>query len=92
MNNVEWILIDTETNGLKAPIYAFDIGAQLMRGWELKGKPFQMFINHDIHVSTGITALTGKADLVSANEAETDERGLACVAITSTRMQTFILG
>ena len=34
MNNVEWILIDTETNGLKAPIYAFDIGAQLMRGWE----------------------------------------------------------
>lgn len=48
MNDADWILIDTETDGLDKPIYAVDIGAQLMRGWERKGKHFQMFINHDI--------------------------------------------
>ena len=33
----EWVLIDTETNGLKAPIYTVDLAAQLMRGWEPVG-------------------------------------------------------
>ena len=45
MKLTDWILIDTETNGLRKPIHALDVGAQLMHGWERKGEPFQMFIN-----------------------------------------------
>jgi superfamily I DNA/RNA helicase len=37
-------------------------------------------------------ALQGKADQVSASEAETEERSLVYVAITRARKQAFILG
>ena len=27
-----WVLLDTETNGIQAPIYVVEIGAQKMKG------------------------------------------------------------
>lgn len=33
MNHTPWVLLDTESNGITAPIYAVEIGAQKMRGW-----------------------------------------------------------
>ena len=38
MINVEWVLLDTETNGLKQPIFVVEIGAQKMLGWEKQGR------------------------------------------------------
>ena len=33
MNHHPWVLLDTETNGIAAPIYVVEIGAQKMNGW-----------------------------------------------------------
>ena len=41
-----WLLIDTETNGLLKPIFAVDIAAQRMRGWEKDGAPVRFLLNH----------------------------------------------
>ena len=41
-----WILIDTETTGFGKPIFAVDLAAQKMRGWESYGEPFRRLINH----------------------------------------------
>jgi len=46
MNNTSWILLDTETNGLVAPIYVVELAAQRMRGWEAVGEPFRRLLNH----------------------------------------------
>ena len=36
MKNTNWILLDTETNGLAAPIFVVELAAQRMRGWKLE--------------------------------------------------------
>ncbi len=41
-----WILIDTETTGFAKPIFAVDLAAQKMRGWESDGEPFRRMLNH----------------------------------------------
>ena len=47
MNKTEWIILDTETNGLTNPIFVVEIAAQKMLGWEKKGQPFHKMINHN---------------------------------------------
>ena len=47
MKSKRWILIDTETTGLAAPIYVVEIGAQLMAGWSPSGPPFRRLINQN---------------------------------------------
>ena len=39
MNHTPWVLLNTETNGITAPIYAVEIGAQKMHGWRPDGPP-----------------------------------------------------
>ena len=39
MNHTPWVLLDTESNGITAPIYAVEIGAQKMHGWLPDGPP-----------------------------------------------------
>jgi len=46
MNQTIWVLLDTETNGLQAPIYAVEIGAQMMRGWKPEGPPFRRLLKY----------------------------------------------
>lgn len=43
-----WVLIDTETTGLIAPVYPVEIAARIMRGWEPEGEPFRELINFDV--------------------------------------------
>lgn len=50
MNQTRWILIDTETTGLSAPIYVVEIGAQLMQGWLRVGPPFRRLINQNADI------------------------------------------
>jgi DNA polymerase-3 subunit epsilon len=47
MKSSRWILIDTETTGLCAPIFAVELAAQRMRGWEEEGEPFRKLLNQN---------------------------------------------
>ena len=47
MKKTDWILLDTETTGLKGPIYVVELAAQRMRGWERVGEPFQKLLNQN---------------------------------------------
>lgn len=59
MKNEEWLVVDTETNGLMPPIYAVEIAAQRMIGWEPTGAPFRMLLNHDVPIEPMAEALHG---------------------------------
>ena len=50
MSGADWTIIDTETTGIAAPIYTVEIAAQRMRGLVPVGKPFQVFLNHEVDV------------------------------------------
>jgi len=43
--DTEWVLIDTETTGLKQPIWTLEVAALRFRGWERVGEPIQIFLN-----------------------------------------------
>ena len=47
MKGTPWILVDTETTGIRPPIFVVEIGAQRMRGWEPEGPPFQRLLNQN---------------------------------------------
>lgn len=55
----EWVVVDTETSGLFAPIYAVEIAAQRMRGWKAEGKPFRILLNHDVELEPAAVATHG---------------------------------
>ena len=54
-----WVIVDTETDGLTAPIHVVEIAAQLMEGWESCGEPFQVFLNHNVHIPWSAVAIHG---------------------------------
>ena len=59
MDNTHWILIDTETTGFKKPVYAVEIAAQKMRGWEKTGEPFKRMINHGCEIPPEASRVNG---------------------------------
>ncbi len=59
MKNEEWLIVDTETNGLFLPIYTLEIAAQRMRGWEPVGEPFRILLNHDVPIDPAAQAVHG---------------------------------
>ena len=58
-DQTEWVILDTETDGLYFPIHIVDVAAQRMRGLEPDGEPFQVFINHDIPIPADAFAIHG---------------------------------
>lgn len=50
MDKTSWYIIDTETTGLRSPIFVVELGAQRMRGWEPDGPPFRRLINHGTNI------------------------------------------
>ena len=50
MNDTDWVLIDTETTGLGAPIFVVELAAQRMRGWEPDGEPFRRLLNQNADI------------------------------------------
>ena len=54
-----WALIDTETDGLYAPIFAIEVAAQKFEGLKPVGSPFRVFINHGIDIPLEATAVHG---------------------------------
>ena len=47
MNQTKWILLDTETTGLAAPVFVVELAAQRMRGWQPDGEPFRKLLNQN---------------------------------------------
>ena len=70
-----WTLVDTETDGLWAPIFVVEIAAQKFQGLTPIGEPFRVFINHGIEIPAVATAVHGyttefiKINGISPNEA-----------------------
>ncbi len=56
---LRWIIVDTETDGLWAPIHVVEIAAQLMEDWQPCGEPFQVFLNHDVFIPPETVAIHG---------------------------------
>lgn len=50
MNDTLWVLIDTETTGLTAPIFVVELAAQRMRGWAPEGPPFRRLLNQNADI------------------------------------------
>lgn len=59
MTDEEWIIVDTETNGVFPPICTVEIAAQRMVGWEPAGEPFRVLLNHDVWIDPGAQAVHG---------------------------------
>lgn len=47
MKKTNWVLLDTETAGLSAPVFVVELAAQRMRGWEPDGVPFKKLLNQN---------------------------------------------
>jgi DNA polymerase III alpha subunit (gram-positive type) len=58
-NGAAWVIIDTETDGLSAPIHVVELAAQFMRGWDPVGEPFRMYLNHEVRIPTEAIAVHG---------------------------------
>jgi DNA polymerase III epsilon subunit-like protein len=54
-----WVIVDTETTGIWAPIFAVEIAAQRMRGWQREGEPFRVLLNHDVEIEPQAEAIHG---------------------------------
>lgn len=55
----EWVILDTETDGLYYPINVVEIAAQRMCGYEPVGEPFQAFLNHNVPIPPEAQAVHG---------------------------------
>ena len=59
LKDTQWVIVDTETDGLFDPINILEIAAQRMRGWRPEGEPFQVYLNHQISIPYEATAIHG---------------------------------
>jgi DNA polymerase III epsilon subunit-like protein len=55
----EWIILDTETDGIAPPIHVIEIAAQRMRGWEKVGETFVRLLDHSIDIPDKASAIHG---------------------------------
>lgn len=55
----KWVIIDTETSGLRNPVYPVEIAAQLMREWKPFGDPFRVLVNFDVPIDARAQAVHG---------------------------------
>jgi len=46
----QWLILDTETTGIRNPIYPVEIAAQIMNAWGPSGEPFRVLLNFDVPI------------------------------------------
>jgi DNA polymerase III epsilon subunit-like protein len=68
MDNTDWILLDTETTGVSAPVFVVELAAQQMRGW------IRRTANHSASCSTKIRTIPAEASRVNGYTREILER------------------
>jgi DNA polymerase III epsilon subunit-like protein len=77
LSSETWTFVDTETDGLCAPIHVIEIAAQRFQGLTPVGDSFRVFINHGIEISEAAVAIHGyttefiKANGINSKEAYT---------------------
>jgi len=71
MNDAEWILIDTETTGFKAPVFVVEIAAQRMQGWEPKGPSFRKLLNQNEDIPSEAARVHGYTREILERDGET---------------------
>ena len=54
-----WVIIETEPSGMKPPVYAVEIAAQRMAGWDPQGEGFQVLLNHNVPIEIQAQAVHG---------------------------------
>ena len=54
-----WVVFEVEASGMKRPLYAVEIAAQRMRGFETDGVRFRVLLNHVISLDPGSQAIHG---------------------------------
>ncbi|MBM3740798.1 MAG: exonuclease [Acidobacteria bacterium] len=54
-----WLLLDTETTGLSAPIFAVEVAAQRMRGWQPDGQSFRKLLNQNADIPAEASRVHG---------------------------------
>lgn len=59
MEDIEWIILDTETTGFSDPIFVMEIAAQKMKGWEPSGPPFRSLVNHGAEIPAEASRVHG---------------------------------
>lgn len=59
MEDVEWVVIDTETTGFATPIFVVELAAQRMRGWQAYGEPFRRLLNHGTDIPPEASRVNG---------------------------------
>jgi len=59
VNDIEWIILDTETNGLVPPIAVVELAAQRMLGWDPVGAPFRFLLNQNAEISPEASRVNG---------------------------------
>jgi DNA polymerase-3 subunit epsilon len=59
VKNSNWILLDTETTGLGAPIFVVELAAQRMRGWSAEGEPFRKLLNQNQEIPAEASRVHG---------------------------------
>lgn len=59
MNDKLWILLDTETTGLSAPIFVVELAAQRMSGWKPIGEPFGKLLNQNAEIPAEASRVHG---------------------------------
>ena len=59
MKASSWILFDTETTGLAAPIFVVELAAQRMRGWSAEGEPFRKLLNQNQEIPAEASRVHG---------------------------------
>ena len=57
--NKDWVIVDTETTGLTAPIIVVDLAAQRMRGWDPHGAPFRRLLNQNADIAPEASRVHG---------------------------------
>lgn len=45
-----WLIVDTETTGIRNPIFPVEIAAQTMSGWTASGDSFRVLVNFDVPI------------------------------------------
>jgi DNA polymerase III epsilon subunit-like protein len=59
VDNIAWILFDTETTGLSAPIFVVELAAQQMRGWSAESEPFRRLLNQNQEIPAEASRVHG---------------------------------
>ncbi|MGA3283406.1 MAG: exonuclease domain-containing protein [Verrucomicrobiota bacterium] len=59
MKSEPWILLDTETTGLSAPIFVVELAAQRMRDWLPDGEPFRKLLNQNQEIPAEASRVHG---------------------------------